>query len=345
MNLPLAHQHPGFARLLKVFAFCIASTALGGCYRDAAQSGAAPAGSGTAASASDANATACVDASERVCKEAGAASETCNQARAVFGLISNDACALALQDFALTQRKLRELKAKCEELAEVLCNGVGPETESCAMVREKTLTFDAERCSSLLAERDAVIAELKGQEAMKQPLSSELQAQIAGPGAPSFGAADAKVTLVEFSDFQCPYCARAAEVTKQLRSRYGDKVRFVFRQFPLAFHQHAQAAAEAALAAHAQGKFWEFHDKLFENQSQLGSEALSDYAKQLGLDLKAFKSAVDQRTFSESVKADVKLGELTHVQGTPTLFINGKRVSDPTNLQVVAEAIDGELAN
>jgi protein-disulfide isomerase len=167
---------------------------------------------------------------------------------------------------------------------------------------------------------------------------------IAKADAPSFGPENAAVTLVEFSDFQCPYCSRAAGMVTKLKEKYGDRVRFVFRQFPLSFHQNAQVAAEASLAAHAQGKFWQYHDKLFADQSKLDRASLEATAKAVGLDMAAFKKALDDKTYAAAVAADLKLGEQVAVDGTPTLFLNGKRISvDPSDFDAVAKLIDTAL--
>src|SRR5690606_31096550 len=122
------------------------------------------------------------------------------------------------------------------------------------------------------------------------------------------GDADAKVTVVEFSDFQCPYCTRAAEVANKVKENYPKGVRFVFRQFPLSFHQDAHLAAQASLAAAAEGKFWEYHDLLFENQKSLGRESLEKYAEQLGLNMATFKKALDEGTYKDAVDKDIELG-------------------------------------
>jgi protein-disulfide isomerase len=195
----------------------------------------------------------------------------------------------------------------------------------------------------MLAQIDDVVAELQQQEKANQPLSPEQQAAIAAPGAPSFGPTTASVTVVEFSDFECPYCARAADVTHQLRERFGERVRLVFRQFPLSFHQNARGAAEAALAAHSQGKFWEFHDQLFAHQDRLGREALEEYAQVVGLNLAEFKQALDDGRHSSRLTDDVALGNDVAVQGTPTLFINGQRVENPLDFEAVARQIDAAL--
>jgi protein-disulfide isomerase len=228
-------------------------------------------------------------------------------------------------------------------LTERLCKDIGPDTDSCRMVREQTPQFPAEQCKDITSNYAQVLDELKQNEAKNQPLAPETQAKIAAVGAPSFGPENAKVTIVEFSDFQCPFCTRAAGVVHQIREKYGDKVRFVFRQFPLPMHGDAHLAAQAALAAHQQGKFWEFHDLLFANQRALTRPSLVDYAKKVNLDVPRLEKALDDQSLKASVDADVKLGEEVNVSGTPTVFINGKRVPNPTEFAPVAQLIDAAL--
>jgi protein-disulfide isomerase len=129
----------------------------------------------------------------------------------------------------------------------------------------------------------------------------------------------------------------------KIRERYADKVRFVFRQFPLPMHPDAHLASEASLAAHRQGKFWEFHDLLFANQQALSRSSLEDYARQAKLNLVDLQKALDSQTEKAAVDADVSLGEGVQVNGTPTLFINGKRVANPTEFEPVAQLIDEAL--
>src|SRR5690606_8419036 len=118
---------------------------------------------------------------------------------------------------------------------------------------------------------------------------------------------------------------------------------FVFRQFPLSFHKNAKPAAEAALAAHAQGKFWEYHDVLFENSRKLDKESLVEYAKKTGVDGAKITAALDASTYSAAVDNDVKLGNDVAVSGTPTMFVNGKRISNPTDYKTVSDAINDAL--
>jgi protein-disulfide isomerase len=143
---------------------------------------------------------------------------------------------------------------------------------------------------------------------------------------PSKGNPKAAVTLVEFTDFQCPNCAVAQPVFDQLLAEYGDRVRLVVRDFPLSQHADAPKAAEAAEAARAQGKYWEYVALLFNNQNALGVEQLKQYATKLGLDRAKFDAALDGGKLSEQVRRDVIEGERVGVNGTPAVFVNGKRV-------------------
>ena len=140
------------------------------------------------------------------------------------------------------------------------------------------------------------------------------------------GPADAPVTLVEYGDFECPYCGQAYPIVKALQERLGSRLRFVFRNFPLSeSHPHAEHAAEAAEAAGAQGRFWEMHDLLYENQRALRDPALIGYATALGLDAERLARELDEGTWAARVQADFRGGVRSGVNGTPTFFINGER--------------------
>lgn len=288
---------------------------------------------------------ACTSYATKLCAEAGGDdSPTCASVKQTLDLLPPAACAAGLTDLAFTKGKLGDARKKCDELTTKLCADLGPETQTCTMVKTQTKTFPPERCTMMLGKYPEVVAELKRMEARNQPLSAEQIAATSAPDAPSFGPADAKVTIVEFSDFQCPFCTRAANAAHQIKEKYGDRVRFVFRQFPLDFHQNAHVAAEASLAAHAQGKFWELHDKMFADQSKLDRASLEQVAKDIGLDVAKFKKALDEKTFAGAVDADVKLGQGVSVDGTPTMFLNGKRVLDATSFESLSQQIDAALA-
>jgi protein-disulfide isomerase len=165
------------------------------------------------------------------------------------------------------------------------------------------------------------------------------------PGAaPAVGPKTAPVTIVEFSDFQCPFCSRVVPTVKQIEEKYQGKVRVAFRNYPLPFHDKAQLAAEAAMAANAQGKFWEMHDKLFGNQQALDRPALEKYAMEIGLDLAKFKADLDSGKHKAEVTADVTYANsLGGGMGTPTFFINGKKVAGAMPFDAFAAVIDEEL--
>jgi protein-disulfide isomerase len=161
--------------------------------------------------------------------------------------------------------------------------------------------------------------------------------------APTIGPSNAKVTLVAFSDFQCPFCSRAVPTLKQVEDTYKGKIRVAFKQMPLPFHDKAHLAAEAALAANEQGKFWEMHDKLFANQQNLDRPALEKYAEELGLNMSKFKAALDSGKFKDRVDREAKEGNAVGATGTPTFFINGHILVGAQPFDAFKTAIDAEL--
>ncbi len=160
---------------------------------------------------------------------------------------------------------------------------------------------------------------------------------------PIYGSPDAPVIIVEFSDFQCPYCSRVNPTMEQIKSTYGDKVAIVFRDFPLPMHKEAPKAGEAGQCANDQGKFWEYHDKLFENQRALTDDKLKAYAGELGLDVTAFSSCLDSGKYTAEVEADKKAGAAVGVAGTPAFFINGQFLNGARPFDSFKELIDSEL--
>jgi protein-disulfide isomerase len=182
--------------------------------------------------------------------------------------------------------------------------------------------------------------------------ASTLQINITAPESPAFaiatddqpvkGSAKALVTIVEFTDFECPSCARQFPVLERIVSEFGDRVRLVVRDFPLSQHPNARKAAEAAEAAREQGKYWEYAAKLFGNQSALGVEKLKQYATEVGLDRVRFDAALDSGKFAEKVQRDLIEGHKLGVNGTPSVYVNGKRVSD-NSYESVKSAVETAL--
>lgn len=155
------------------------------------------------------------------------------------------------------------------------------------------------------------------------------------------GSADAPVTLVEYGDFECPYCRQAYPIVKEIRERLGPRLRFVFRNFPLTkVHLHAEHAAEAAEAAAAQDAFWQMHDRLFERQFALEDHNLIEYAQELGLDADRVAGALAARTYKARVRDDFMSGVRSGVNGTPTFFINGVRHDQSWALDSLMAAIE-----
>jgi protein-disulfide isomerase len=167
-----------------------------------------------------------------------------------------------------------------------------------------------------------------------------------GPDDHVIGPPDASVTLVEYGDFECPYCGQAHPIVKAVLQEMGDELRFAFRHFPLAeAHPHAELAAEAAEAAGAQGSFWEMHDMLFEHQQALDEPDLVRYAAVLGLDGGRFIRELAAHVYAPEVRDDFRSGVRSGVNGTPTFFINGVRYDGPwTDLAMFMGALRGAVA-
>ncbi len=177
----------------------------------------------------------------------------------------------------------------------------------------------------------------------RAPAAPEGKQDVKLGDAPVKGPASAKVTVIAFSDFQCPFCSRAVPVMKQIEDEYKGKVKIAFKQLPLPFHDKAHLAAEAALAANEQGKFWQMHDKLFANQQALDRPSLEKYAEELGLNMAKFKAALDSGKFKDKVDADAKEGAAVGATGTPTFFINGTKVVGAQPFDAFKTVIDTEL--
>jgi len=155
------------------------------------------------------------------------------------------------------------------------------------------------------------------------------------------GPVDAAVTLVQYGDYECPYCGEAYPIVKEVQARMADRLRFVFRNFPISTsHPHAERAAEAAEAAAVQGKFWQMHDVLYENQRRLRDEDLRTYAERLQLDIERFDKEMAEQVHAERIHEDFMSGVRSGVNGTPTFYINGVRHDDSYEAESLLDALE-----
>jgi len=168
---------------------------------------------------------------------------------------------------------------------------------------------------------------------------------ISAENHPARGPADARVTIIEFSDYQCPFCKSYVDQTLPLiLDTYGDRVRYVFRDFPIEqLHPQAVQAAQAAQCAFEQGKFWEYHDLLFQNQGALDAKSLKEYAVQLGLDQVVFDGCLDSGKYAQEVQDDFDDARAHGVTGTPTFFINGRKLMGAQSFATLQAIIEEEL--
>jgi protein-disulfide isomerase len=198
----------------------------------------------------------------------------------------------------------------------------------------------------LFARRQEFVQALRSQSKVVVRLKAPpvVRVAVSTAGAPIRGAAEAPVTLVEFSDFHCPFCSRAQGTLKQVLERYPGKVKLVYRDFPLdSLHPQARQAAEAARCANDQGKFWDYHDVLYTNSPRGGPDDLRRYAEQVGLDVAKFQQCVASGVHKAGVQKDVEEGSRLGVTGTPAFFVNGRPLEGAQPVEAFVRVIEEEL--
>ncbi len=270
---------------------------------------------------------------------------------------------------ALYEVRFRNLKGMIDELVvekaaaaanlssedylkqQVEAKGEVPEEEITAFYDERIdqmggLSLDEmrDRISAYIKEQRVVtiVADLRDQAATEILLEpARLEVEAIGH---SKGPDDAVVTIIEFSDFQCPYCQRVVPTIDQILTKYPTQVRFVFRNLPLSMHPRAQAAAEAAACAGNQGSFWDYHDVIFTTPRALSDEDLERYASEIGLEMAAFRQCVQDRETQQIVDADLATAENLRISSTPSFLINGIPLSGARSLEAFSEVIDAEIA-
>ena len=247
-------------------------------------------------------------------------------------------------------QRLLEIEAKSRDLStdELLAAEID-DAEVDAVYEAQKARIQASRdevapsIRSYLANRDLLPTLREKYEVVS--LMEPLRFPVDAGDSPSKGPADAPITIVEYSDFQCPFCSRVLPSLEKVHENYGDKVRVAFRQFPLrSIHPQAQKAAEASLCANDQGKFWEMHDAMFADQQGLAIDKLKEKAAALELDGEAFAECLDSGRYADTVEADLRSGSAAGVSGTPALFINGRMLSGAQPYEAFAKIIDDELA-
>lgn len=190
----------------------------------------------------------------------------------------------------------------------------------------------------------------------KQTAKNPVQVFIQKPRRPSFdvqigdapiaGGKDAKVTIVEYSDFQCPFCSRGADILNDLKKKYGNKIKVAFKNFPLPFHNQAEGAAVAGLCANEQSAdlFWKMHDAMFKSQDKLDVPSLKALARKVGVKGEAFDACLDSNKYLSKVKQDMEDGKKLKVKSTPTFFVNGQLINGAQPVEIFSELVDEELS-
>ena len=199
---------------------------------------------------------------------------------------------------------------------------------------EKNPQYLEKKIDEVLKKKNARPPEPTLEEKMKSPVAVDLN------GAPVEGNINAPITIITFSDFQCPFCSRVVPTVKQLLKDYPGKVRYAFRQHPLPFHNNAMSAAKASLAANAQGKFWEMHDALFAGQKDLSDDKIIAMAKKIGLNVNKFRTDWKSDKFAKQIAADLDFSNKNGASGTPAFFINGIALKGARPLESFKEVID-----
>lgn len=207
---------------------------------------------------------------------------------------------------------------------------------------DSTIPVDKSVDSIKAGPREEILLLVSSKNKTVQVAVLEFVQEISVAGAPLKGAADAPVSIVLFTDFQCPYCARIVPALNEVLEKNKGKAKLVFKNFPLNSHQFARKAAAAALAAGKQGKFWEMHDRLFQNYNRLNDQVVQEQAQQLGLDLQKFEKDMNDPQIQQVINQDYQDGIKAGVRGTPTIYVNGALLKN-TSPEGFQAAIDKEL--
>ena len=253
---------------------------------------------------------------------------------------------MSLEDFINKKIIGGEVKISDKDYKKFVAEKHIPDSQINAQIKERIMSY-----LQTLKKQDLIIEHVtkltKGKPIEVYFTKPKLQVDVeVGNDAPAMGKEGALVTVIVFSDFQCPFCARGAESVAAIKKKYGNKVRIAFRHFPLPMHHDARPASEASMCVNEQSsdKFWKFHDIVFKNQDKLDKANLEKFAKEAGADVKKFNECVEAKKYADVVQKDMEYGEKIGVKSTPTFFVNGQLVSGAVPIEQFSEIIDDELA-
>jgi protein-disulfide isomerase len=278
-----------------------------------------------------------------VCSHVSGEDPLCLDVQEVVGILTSDTCAVAYEQRAFTEAQLKKRAQQCQALADKICQDLPGMQRFCKRVQTQAARYTPNYCVDMLRNYPETLAQLK-QELNAPRLKPEQAAKLYEGEPPAFGPVDAPIQIVEFADYESQYSPQTAAIIRRLAAKYGERLRFVMRQFPLPDNPHAHEAAQAALAAQAQGKYWPMHDKLLENRTRLERADLLRYGKELGLDTAQLKAALERKQYAAEVDADVALGKSLEVVGMPTVFVNNERITNSVSESAIVDAIEEYLA-
>ncbi|MGZ3697475.1 MAG: thioredoxin domain-containing protein [Bdellovibrionota bacterium] len=255
------------------------------------------------------------------------------------------AAGMSLDDYINKKVVGGDIKISDSQYKKFVADRKIPESQLNPQIKERIMAYlQAQKRQDMIQEHVAKLTKAHPVEAYFSKPKMNVQVDIGT--APVWGKENAPVTIVEFSDFQCPFCGRAADTVTAIKKKYGQsKIKLAFKQFPLPMHKDARPAAEASMCIAEQGpdKFWKFHDLAFKNQDKLDSASLEKYAKESGADAKKYSECVASKKFADAVQKDMDYGEKIGVKSTPTFFINGQLVNGAVPIEQFSEIIDDEL--
>lgn len=278
-----------------------------------------------------------------VCSHVAGQDPLCLEAQEAVSILTSDTCAVAYEQRAFTEAQLQKRAEQCRVLVDKICEDLPGMTRFCKRLQKQAARYTPNYCVDMMRKYPETLAQAK-QEVNAPRLTPEQAAKLYEDEPPAFGPAAAPIQIVEFADYESQYSPQTAAIIRALAAKYGDRLHFVMRQFPLPDNKHAHEAAQAALAAHAQGKYWPMHDKLLENRTHLERADLLRYGKELGLNTVQLKAALEQKRYAAAVDAEVALGKALEVVGMPTVFVNNERITNSVSESAIVEAIEEYLA-